>query len=50
MTSAALNRIPGLPAMVGFGTLVVAVLLVEAAIRVGLLNQFIVPLPSEIAA
>ena len=50
MTATALNRIPAAPAMVGFGTLVVAVLLVEAAIRVGLLNQFIVPLPSEIAA
>ncbi|MDT3686432.1 MAG: ABC transporter permease subunit [Pseudorhodoplanes sp.] len=50
MTATALNRIPGAPAIVGFGTLVVAVLLVEAAIRVGLLNQFIVPLPSEIAA
>lgn len=50
MTATALNRIPAAPAMIGFGTLVVAVLLVEAAIRVGLLNQFIVPLPSEIAA
>ena len=50
MTATALNRIPAAPAMVGFGTLVVAVLLVEAAVRVGLLNQFIVPLPSEIAA
>jgi NitT/TauT family transport system permease protein len=50
MTATALNRIPGAPAMVGFGTLVVAVLLAETAIRVGLLNQFIVPLPSEIAA
>jgi NitT/TauT family transport system permease protein len=49
MTSAALPRIPGLPALTGFATLVLSVLLVEGAIRVGLLNQFIIPLPSEIA-
>jgi NitT/TauT family transport system permease protein len=49
MTSAALPRVPGLPALTGFATLVLSVLLVEGAIRVGLLNQFIIPLPSEIA-
>jgi NitT/TauT family transport system permease protein len=38
------------PALLGLGTLVVAVAAVELAIRIGLLNRFIVPLPTEVAA
>ncbi len=37
------------PFFLGFGSFVAFVLLMEAVIRVGLLNRFIVPLPSEIA-
>jgi NitT/TauT family transport system permease protein len=36
--------------MVGLGSFIAFVLLVEALIRVGLLNHFIIPLPSEIIA
>jgi NitT/TauT family transport system permease protein len=50
MTAAALARIPGLPALVGFATLVAAAVAMEALIRASLINQFIVPLPSQIAA
>jgi ABC-type nitrate/sulfonate/bicarbonate transport system permease component len=38
------------PTLVGFGVLAAVILLVEALIRLGLINRFIVPLPSEIAA
>jgi NitT/TauT family transport system permease protein len=38
------------PALLGFGTFVVAVVAIELAIRVGLLNRFIVPLPTEVGA
>ena len=38
------------PAVLGFGSLVVAILAVEVLIRVGVINRFIVPLPSQIAA
>jgi ABC-type nitrate/sulfonate/bicarbonate transport system permease component len=37
------------PFFLGFGSFVAFVLLMEIVIRVGLLNRFIVPLPSEIA-
>jgi ABC-type nitrate/sulfonate/bicarbonate transport system permease component len=37
------------PAIVGLGTIAAAILFVEALIRLGALNRFIVPLPSEIA-
>jgi ABC-type nitrate/sulfonate/bicarbonate transport system permease component len=50
MTSAALARIPGLPAIVGFGSLLLSILAFEILIRAGLLNRFIVPMPSQIAA
>jgi NitT/TauT family transport system permease protein len=50
MSARALARIPGLPAAVGFGTLVAAALVAEALIRAGIVNQFIVPLPSQILA
>lgn len=43
-------RIPGLPALTGFATLVAVTLLVEALIRIGVINRYIVPMPSQIAA
>jgi len=50
MNSSALARIPGLPALVGFGSLLLSILAFEILIRADLLNQFIVPMPSQIAA
>lgn len=50
MNAAALARIPGLPALVGFATLVLAAVTMEALIRVGVINRYIVPMPSQIAA
>src|SRR6185295_5092434 len=38
------------PAVLGFGTVFAAMLLVELLIRVGLINRVIVPLPSDILA
>jgi NitT/TauT family transport system permease protein len=38
-----------LPAALGFGTLVLILLAVEILIRVGAINRYIVPLPSQIA-
>ncbi len=35
--------------VLGFGTLVIAILAVEVLIRIGVINRFIVPLPSQIA-
>ncbi len=49
MNAATLARIPGLPAVVGFGTLVIAALLMEVLIRIGVINRYIVPMPSQIA-
>jgi len=37
------------PLALGFGSLIAAVLLFEVLIRVGLINRFIVPMPSQIA-
>jgi NitT/TauT family transport system permease protein len=37
-----------LPALVGFGTLIAFLVAVEVLIRLGLINRYIVPLPSEI--
>jgi NitT/TauT family transport system permease protein len=50
MSVAAFTRMPFAPQIVGFGTLVLAIVLMEVLIRVGILNQFIVPLPTQIAA
>jgi NitT/TauT family transport system permease protein len=36
------------PAVLGFGTLILFILLVEVLIRIGAINRFIVPMPSEI--
>jgi len=38
------------PPLVGLGSLVLSLAVVEILIRVGLINRFIVPLPSEVAA
>jgi len=37
------------PLALGFGTLVIAILAVEVLIRIGVINRFIVPLPSQVA-
>jgi len=47
MTARALDR--WLPPILGFGTLVVCVLIVEVLIRLNVVNRFIVPMPSQIA-
>jgi len=47
MTARTFDRL--LPSILGLGTLVVLVLLVELLIRVNLVNRFIVPMPSQIA-
>jgi NitT/TauT family transport system permease protein len=49
MTNAAtLVRTRALPAALGIGTIALAIVLVELLIRIGLINRFIVPMPSEI--
>lgn len=37
------------PAVVGFGAIAVSIIFIEGLIRVGLINRFVVPLPSQIA-
>ena len=49
MTAAAITRSRGVPLALGFGTLVIAILVVEVLIRIGVINRFIVPLPSQVA-
>jgi ABC-type nitrate/sulfonate/bicarbonate transport system permease component len=49
VTAAAIARSRAVPLALGFGTLVVAILAVEVLIRVGVINRFIVPLPSQVA-
>jgi ABC-type nitrate/sulfonate/bicarbonate transport system permease component len=39
-----------LPAILGFGTLIAFLVAVEVLIRIGVINRFIVPLPTQIAA
>jgi NitT/TauT family transport system permease protein len=39
-----------IPQLVGFGSIVLTLVTVEILIRVGLINRFIVPLPSEVIA
>ena len=46
----ALARNRFIPAAVGLGSLFVFVVLIEVLIRAGLINRFIVPMPSEIIA
>jgi NitT/TauT family transport system permease protein len=50
MSAAAIVKIRYLPPAVGLISIVAFVGLVEALIRVGLINRFIVPLPSEVIA
>jgi ABC-type nitrate/sulfonate/bicarbonate transport system permease component len=50
MTAAATARDRLLPLALGFGALVAVILAVEALIRLGAINRFIVPMPSQIAA
>src|SRR2546430_14157221 len=47
MTSRAQRNL--VPMALGFGTLVAAIVLAEVLIRIGLVNRFIVPLPTQIA-
>ena len=46
--SAALARTRLGPALLGLGSIAVAIGLVESLIRIGWINRFIVPMPSEI--
>src|SRR5262249_40276974 len=48
--TAALARNRYVPAAIGTGSLVVLLALIELLIRIGLINRFIVPMPSEIIA
>jgi NitT/TauT family transport system permease protein len=45
----ALTRSRAFPLLVGIATLAVLIALIELLIRIGLINRFIVPLPSQIA-
>jgi NitT/TauT family transport system permease protein len=49
VSAAALTRTRVVPLALGLGALVAAILAVEALIRIGAINRFIVPLPSQIA-
>jgi NitT/TauT family transport system permease protein len=49
VTAAAIARSRAAPLALGLGTLVIAILAVEALIRIGVINRFIVPLPSQVA-
>ncbi len=48
MTLAGFTRMRSAPALVGFGTLVAAIGLMQALVQFGVLNRFIVPPPSDI--
>src|SRR5262249_35485670 len=48
MTAQAITRARWFPAVLGIGSFAAAILLVELLIRLGLINRFIVPMPSEI--
>jgi NitT/TauT family transport system permease protein len=50
MTSAAIAKTRFGPALLGLGGLIATLVLVEILIRVGTINRFIVPMPSEIGA
>jgi len=47
MTARTLDR--WLPPILGFGTLILCVLIIEVLIRLNVVNRFIVPMPSQIA-
>jgi ABC-type nitrate/sulfonate/bicarbonate transport system permease component len=48
--TAAAARDRGVPLLLGFGAFVVFIVAVELLIRVGVINRFIVPMPTQIAA
>lgn len=48
MTLADFTRMRSAPALVGFGTLVAAIALMQALVQFGVLNRFIVPPPSDV--
>jgi NitT/TauT family transport system permease protein len=48
MSAAALSRSKYFPTLVGLATFVLLILLIEILIRLGAVNRFIVPLPSQI--
>ena len=50
MSTAAFTARRWAPPVIGFGSVVLVLTAVEALIRIGLINHFIVPLPSEVAA
>jgi NitT/TauT family transport system permease protein len=50
MTATALARVRSVPAAVGTLSLVLFLILIESLIRIGVINRFIVPMPSEIIA
>jgi len=50
MTTAALARDRVVPLALGLGAFILAIVAAEGLIRAGLVNRFIVPLPSEVAA
>src|SRR4030088_3146898 len=50
MTAAALARSRAFPAALGLGSFVAVIALVELLIRIGVINRFIVPMPSDIIA
>ncbi|MEI7806558.1 MAG: hypothetical protein WCI56_14660, partial [Hyphomicrobiales bacterium] len=50
MTAMALNRRYSLAPLVGLLSLVIFFVLIELLIRIGVVNRFIVPPPSEIIA
>ncbi|MEN3378028.1 MAG: NitT/TauT family transport system permease protein, partial [Hyphomicrobiales bacterium] len=47
MTARTLDRL--LPPILGLGTLILCVLIIEVLIRLNVVNRFIVPMPSQIA-
>src|SRR5205823_7928673 len=50
MTAASLAKNRYVPPALGLGSIVVFIALVELLIRIGLINRFIVPMPSDIIA
>jgi ABC-type nitrate/sulfonate/bicarbonate transport system permease component len=50
MAATALSKSRTFPVLIGIGVLIAAIAAVELLIRAGMINRFIVPLPSEIGA
>jgi NitT/TauT family transport system permease protein len=49
-SASALTKRSFAPAALGFGTLLIVVVLVEVLIRVGVINRYIVPMPTQVAS